>query len=310
MLPAFLTTILFALSGVSGKRVTNFMGGTEANFWRLTMAAALLALYAHNLGTRPGGTGFELLFISGCIGFGMGDLALFQAYPRIGSRLTLLLVHCLASPFAAVTEWLWLEHRLTGAEMLCGLIILGGVLLALAPGQHLEVTRRKLWTGVVFALLAAYGQGFGAVLSRKAYGVIDAAGGHIDGISAAYHRMLGGLLVSGIFVLLVKRHEIVGNFIRERTELAPGVPVHPDRWRKGWFWLVINGLAGPALGVSCYQWALLSKGTGVVLPIVAITPLVVVPMSRILEGERPSKRSLVGGFIAVVGAVMLALVSR
>jgi len=135
-------------------------------------------------------------------------------------------------------------------------------------------------------------------------------GGRIDGISAAYHRMLGGLLVSALFVLLVKRHEIVGNFFRERAELAPGVPVHPDRWRKGWIWLIVNALAGPALGVSCYQWALWWKGTGVVLPIVAITPLVVVPMSRIMEGERPSRRSLVGGAIAVVGAVLLAYVSR
>lgn len=310
MLPAFLTTVLFAISGVSGKRVTTLMGGTEANFWRLSLAAALLALYTYSFGTAPGGAGFEILFISGCIGFGLGDLALFQAYPRIGSRLTLLLVHCLASPFAALTEWFWLGHRMSPAEMLCGLTILSGVGLALAPGQHLEITRRKLWVGVLFALVAAYGQGFGAVLSRKAYEVVNASGGHIDGISAAYHRMLGGLLVSGVFVLLVKRRDVWRNFAGNPVEMSPGKPLHPDRWRKGWFWLVINGLSGPALGVSCYQWALLSKGTGVVLPIVAITPLVVVPMSRVLEGERPSKRSLVGGVIAVAGAVMLTLVSR
>lgn len=310
MLPAFLTTILFAISGVSGKRVTTLMGGTEANFWRLSLAAVLLALYAHNFGAAPGGAGFTILFISGCIGFGLGDLALFQAYPRIGSRLTLLLVHCLASPFAAVTEWLWLGHHMTTAEVLCGLIILSGVALALAPGQHLEITRRKLWIGVLFGMVAAYGQAFGAVLSRKAYGVMAEAGEPIDGISAAYHRMLGGLLISGIFMLVVKRRDIWHMLAGEPAEAAPGVPVNPDRWRKGRFWLVVNALSGPALGVSCYQWALLSKGTGIVLPIVAITPLVVVPLSRLMEGEQPSKRSLVGGVIAVLGAVLLTSVSR
>ena len=65
-------------------------------------------------------------------------------------------------------------------------------------------------------------------------------------------------------------------------------------------------LAGPALGVSCYQWALQTTKTGVVLPIVAITPLVIIPFSRYLEGERPTARSLAGGLVAVLGAVALA----
>jgi drug/metabolite transporter (DMT)-like permease len=44
-----------------------------------------------------------------------------------------------------------------------------------------------------------------------------------------------------------------------------------------------------------------------VLPIVATTPLVIIPLSYLLEGERPSRRSLAGGAIAVAGAVALAL---
>jgi len=47
-----------------------------------------------------------------------------------------------------------------------------------------------------------------------------------------------------------------------------------------------------------------------VLPIVAITPLVIIPFSTYLEGERPTVRSLVGGVIAVAGAVALAKVGH
>jgi drug/metabolite transporter (DMT)-like permease len=36
----------------------------------------------------------------------------------------------------------------------------------------------------------------------------------------------------------------------------------------------------------------------------------VVPFAAWLEGERPSKRSLIGGVIAVAGAVLLAMGSR
>jgi len=45
-----------------------------------------------------------------------------------------------------------------------------------------------------------------------------------------------------------------------------------------------------------------------VLPIVATTPLVIIPFSYLLEGERPSVRSLAGGAVAVAGAVALTLV--
>jgi drug/metabolite transporter (DMT)-like permease len=51
---------------------------------------------------------------------------------------------------------------------------------------------------------------------------------------------------------------------------------------------------------------LATRPTGVVLPIVATTPIVVIPFARLVEGERPRKRSLVGGAIAVAGAVVLA----
>jgi len=39
---------------------------------------------------------------------------------------------------------------------------------------------------------------------------------------------------------------------------------------------------------------------------VATTPLVIIPFSCLLEGERPTGRSLVGGAVAVAGAVALA----
>jgi drug/metabolite transporter (DMT)-like permease len=39
---------------------------------------------------------------------------------------------------------------------------------------------------------------------------------------------------------------------------------------------------------------------------VATTPIVVIPFARLLEGEHPRRRSLIGGAIAVAGAVLLS----
>jgi drug/metabolite transporter (DMT)-like permease len=309
MLAAFLTTILFSISAVCGNRTARLLGGTEANFWRLSFAAALLATYAHGLGGGLAGSTFPIFLVSGCIGFGIGDMALFQALPRLGSRLSVMLTLCLSSPIAALIEWLWLGTGLSLAEIVCGLVILAGVALALAPGKHLQIAKRELSWGLSFGLLASFCQALGAVLSRKAFAVAAAAGENIDGITAAYQRIVGGVAVSALLLLLVKRDSIPDALLGGSGESDATRHARPDRWRQAWPWVLANGLAGPALGVSCYQWALKTTPTGVVLPIVAITPLVIIPFSYHLEGERPTLRSLTGGALAVLGAAGLAWVT-
>ncbi len=304
MLGAILATILFSFSAVSGARVAKLMGGTEANFWRLCLATLCLAAVAHTFGAGLAGSGFYIFILSGCIGFGLGDVSLFQAYPRLGSRLTILIVHCLAAPFAGLVEWLWLGTTLSVAQMLCGAVVLVGVAVALTPEHETHEQRRQFGTGIFFAVLGAVGQGGGVVLSRKAYELCRLAEQPMDGITAAYQRILGGVIISGLALLVVKRQ-----FLLARTEAvaASGDMSTTEKWRKCWKWIAFNALAGPTLGVSCYQWALKTTPSAVVLPIVALSPLVVMPFARWLEQERPTKRSTVGAVIAVTGAVVLAL---
>jgi drug/metabolite transporter (DMT)-like permease len=260
VLPAFLTTILFSISAVCAQRTSKVLGGVEANFWRLILATTLLALWAHTIGQGLGGKAFPIFLLSGVLGFGLGDAALYQALPRIGSRLSILLVHCLAAPFAAATEWLWLGTGMSLTQMIAATMILSGVALALAPGRHLQISRGMFWTGIAFGVLAAIGQGLGAVLSRHAYQVAKRAGEHIDGLTAAYQRILAGVAVA--FVVWV--------FVKMRGQ-KPEMGDETDRSRI-WPWVLINAASGPAIGVGCYQWALSQRGTGVVLPMVWFFP--------------------------------------
>ena len=291
MVAAFLTTVLFSISAVCGRRTAQLVGGMEANFWRLLFAAGLLAIYAHVWGGGLRGVAFPIFLISGVIGFGIGDTALFQTLPRLGSRLSVMMVLCLSSPIGGLLEWMWLGTKLTRAEIVCALVILVGVAVALAPSGHIETTRRQFIYGILFGLLAAVCQALGAVLSRKAFAV--AGSDSVDGITAAYQRIVGGVAVSGLLLL----------FWRSSADAAD----RKERWRKAWPWMLANGLSGPALGVSCYQFALKNTPTGVVLPIVALTPIVIIPFARYIEGERPTLRSLIGGAVAVAGAAALAV---
>jgi drug/metabolite transporter (DMT)-like permease len=298
MLAAFLAIVLFSFSAITGRRLSHFVTGTQANMVRLILAATVLGTLAHLLGGQIRRDAFPFLFLSGCVGFGIGDLAMFQAYPRLGSRRTMVMIQCLAAPFGGLLEWLWLHHAPTFEQALYGVIILTGVGLALMPGKYEAQPTHGLVPGILFGTLSAFCQGAGAVISRKAYGVAETAGYRFhtpaDGINAAFQRTLGGILISIVF------------FAYLQAVHKPDATRKND-WRTGWRWVIANSMAGPAFGVSCYQWALMTEKTSIVLPIVATTPLVVMPLAHYMEGDRITWRTVLGGVIAVVGVIGLTL---
>ena len=298
MVAAFLTTLFFSLSTIFANRSLRAVGATRANLGRLLFAALVLGAYAHLFGGGVGGAGRDWLLLSGVIGMGLGDLAVFAALPLLGSRLTVLMTQCLAAPLAIVAEWLWLGTVLTGTQLLWGFVILGGVLVALLPSRSSppKVTIRPI--GFLIGFLAACGQGFGAVVSRKGNALAALAGEPIDGLTAAYQRILGGLAITLIWLAA-----------RALLSAKPSVPTPPEPappWR-AYLWIPANAGCGAIIGVSCYQWSLATTPSGIVLPIVACTPLVIIPLSYWLENERPTRRSLLGGIIAVAGCIALAL---
>lgn len=298
MFAAFLTTIFFSLSAIFANRSISAVGATRANLGRLLFALLCLGLYAHLAGGGLDGAGRNWFLLSGIVGMGLGDLATFAALPRLGSRLTLLMTQCLAAPLAMLAEWLWLGTTLRPGQIAWSFVILIGVAVALLPTREnppkVTITQLGLW----FGFLSACGQGFGAVLSRQANALTAAAGQPIDGITAAYQRIVGGLVITVAFFAV-------------RACLAkPDPNEHPTAtppWRC-YLWIPANALCGAVIGVSCYQWSLATTPSGIVLPIVATTPLIVVPLSYWLEGERPTLRSLAGGLIAVTGVIALTFV--
>lgn len=298
MVFAFITCALFAIGAVAARLLVTRLGSMLANFLRLGVATVFLAAWAFIGGHGVEGSGLVWFVLSGVVGFGFGDIALYFALPRIGARLTMLLTQCLAAPFAALVEWLWLGTTLTGIELLLGGIVLGGIALALVPKDNLHIEPGKLVPGIVWGIIAAAGQGGGAVLSRKAFDLSLSAGIEIDGGTAAFQRVIGGVVVAWVAWLLLRKR---ADEKRSREIL----PVFREARPFGT--LMITALFGPVLGVAAFQWALATAPSGLVLPVVGLTPIAVIPVSYWLEGDRPKPRSIVGGVIAVAAAIALAM---
>lgn len=289
MIAAMGTLVFFAVTPVFARRAALLLGSLRANFWRLVVAAGFLGLWAHLAGSGLRGAAFTWFFFGGIVGFGVGGAAMFQSLPRLGSNLSTLIVQCGSAVVAASVEWQWLGTRLMPIQVGCVVVTLGGISLGLLPGSLPQASVRTWAVGVGWAALAAVGQGVGAVISRKAFATAAAWGERVDPGTAAYQRVLGGLLVAALLVLPV--------LLRKAERTADG--------RRAWRWVGLNALTGPVLGVTCFQWALRTTPAGIVQPIVAAAPLLTIPLAAWLEGARPRANYYAGACLAVAGVTGL-----
>ena len=300
MVPAVVTAFLYALSAVCSQRATRIFGPLQANAARLTIACVVLGFLtwtvdaARNVPSLHAEVWPALLW-SGLAGFGLGDVTMFLAYPKLGSRLTLLTVYSAATLFAAAGDWWLLGEPLRGPQWTGVAAILGGLGMVLWPDGR-ERRRAQALPGIILAVLAGFGQALGTVLSGRANGIAAASGVAVHGISQAFQRSVAGAAVAVAAWLVVRA-------------LAPALSSADTsrEWRHRPFWLGATALCGPVIGVSCYQWARLTVPSAVVVAVAATSTLLVIPLARAVEKDVPGRRQVAGTLLAAAGVVWLCL---
>ncbi|HKJ90381.1 MAG TPA: EamA family transporter, partial [Oceanipulchritudo sp.] len=232
----------------------------------------------------------------------------FYALPRLGSRLTLLMAQCVAAPIAGIAEWIWMGTTISLLQVVAIGVVLIGITIALAPKKMPAASLPVFLAGIAFGFLAAFGQGLGAVLSRKAYALANSAGNWTGeqtvsesiwmGATTGYQRLIGGALVILAFYLL--------SFVVRSWRSLPRSGHAADPLSSKMRFVLLNAAAGPIFGVICFQWALATTPSAIVQPIIAMTPLAVMPMAWFLEGDRPGRRAITGSLVSVCGVILLA----
>lgn len=304
MIPALLTTGLFALAGICATQSAKHFGPLRANLGRLIVAVLLLGLWAHAWGGGHGGGRLGTLVLAGAIGFGAGGWCMFQAFPRLGSTLSLLVVECAAAITATLLAWTFLGAALTGPQIGLGLLILGGVIFALGPYSLPPTTRRQRLAGAGFAALAACGQGLSWTLTKWVFMDLQQAGIRLDQLTVAYQRLLGGLALAATLYL--------GLALAARLRGRP-VPDTPARKAAPRYllWIPANALAGPVLGVSCMLWAIsLVDNPGLVQAVVATATLFTVPLAKRLEDRTFRANYFIGAAISLAAVAAMVIHHR
>ena len=288
------TSFCFAAAGRA-------LGAGTVNLVRSFLALVpLLALNLLILGTPwpdASPTAIAWLAASGLVGLALGDQFLFGALVDLGPRLAVLLM-TLAPVFAALLGWWMLGEVLGGLALLGMATTLAGIAWVVSertPEGSGPVRSKAVRTrGLILGVLAAAAQGFGVVLAKE--GMV---GGDIEPLAAQLVRMTAGAAVLGLaWIAIGPRSWLVGS---RRDD-------GPPRVGRGAVLGILGGtILGPVVGVWLSLIAVRRLDAGVASTLMAMSPVLVLPFSRLLERERLGWRAILGAAVAVAGVAILAL---
>jgi drug/metabolite transporter (DMT)-like permease len=271
----------------AGRRV----GSLAVNLIRLVLAVFLLGAFTWLMRGLPLPTDASVhawvwLSISGLVGFTIGDLCLFRAFVVVGARISMLLM-TLVPVITALMGYLVIGEVLSARELLGMALTMGGVSTVVwerRPNAEGGLERLPL-AGILLGLAGAAGQAVGLVLSK--YGM-----GSYDAFAATHIRVLAGTLgFAVVFTLTGWWPRVRAAFSDGRAMVATG----------------IGAIFGPFLGVSLSLLAVQYTEAGVAATLIALTPVMIIPVSVLVYRERVVWPTVVGAMVAVAGSALLFL---
>lgn len=289
---ALATAFCWTITALAFESASKKVGSIAVNIIRLVMALVLLSLYSWF--TR--GLLFPLdadartwywLILSGFIGFVVGDLFLFEAFARIGSRISMLIM-TLVPPITAILGWFILGEVMKPTHLAGMLATIGGISLVIfqrsKPGTPKSFFNYPI-KGLFFAFLGAVGQAGGYVLSK--YGM-----GEFDPFAATQIRVIAGIFGFTIVIGFFRRWKSVFGAVKQRNPMLL---------------MLLGATFGPFLGVSLSLMAAQHTSTGIASTIMAIAPILIIPPTLILFKQPVTWKELVGAAISVGGVSLFFL---
>jgi drug/metabolite transporter (DMT)-like permease len=290
---ALLTAFCWAGSSLFFTHAGRLVGSMVVNRMRLAFAVAfLMAAHQILLGqlipVDAGPDRWIWLGASGVVGLVLGDAALFQTFVLIGPRLGTLIMS-LVPVISTLIAWVFLGERLLWLQTAGILIAVTGIIAVVSERGNggLAMDRKHYLTGVLFGLLGVVGQAAGMVLAKRGLG------GDFPPLSGVLMRMLCALVVLWAFTLLRGQ---------ARATLKT-VAANRNALRS----IIGGSIVGPFLGVWLSLIAIQSTFVGIASTLMALTPIIMVPIVKYGFKERVSRWSVVGTLVSLSGVAIILL---
>ena len=293
-LAALATAVCWAFSSVFFTAASKQIGALAVNRVRLIFAVLFLlvthtALTGALLPLNAEPYRWLWLGLSGIVGLVIGDTLLFKCYTLIGNRLGTLIMAG-APVLSTLLALLFLGEHPSLAGILGMLLCVSGIaVVVLERGGNgaAAADPRSFAIGLLYGLGGAAGQAVGLVLSKAGLG------GGFPAISGVMIRMLVALLVIWSLTLLARQ----GGATLRALGKERSVPLN----------LLGGSLVGPFIGVWLSQIAVQQTYVGVASTLMAITPIVLLPIARWYYKEAVSTRAVLGTLLALAGVAVIFL---
>jgi len=222
----------------------------------------------------------------------LGDTLLFQSYLMVGTRIGMLIMS-LNPIFGALLAWPLLGETLQPLELVAMTLALGGatwVVLERSGDQQrtTAVARRTYVIGLALALAAGLCQALGLIIAKR--GLAD----NFSPLSAVAMRMSVAMSAMWLWALVAGQ---AGPTIRTlRNDHIADLAIFG------------GAFAGPFLGVWLSLIAVQSVRVGIASTLMAMTPVLLLPLVHWIYHEKITPRAIIGTCVAVVGVAAMFLV--
>jgi drug/metabolite transporter (DMT)-like permease len=289
---AVVTAFCWALSSIFFARAGDQVGSVIVNRMRLLFAVILLVAAHFILQGQviPLNAGLDRWFwlgISGIVGLIVGDACLLQSYVLIGARIATLIM-AVVPVISTLLAWIFLGEKLNVIEISGISLAVTGicvVILERSSEDHQRIDKRRYVIGVLYGFGGALGQALGLVLAKR--GLAN----DFPALSAVVIRMLVAMSAMWIGTFFLKQARPTIQCVLEKRDALK--------------FIVLGSLVGPFIGVWMSLVAIQNTYVGLASTLMALTPVIMLPIVRWVFKERVSQRAVVGTFVSIIGVAVI-----
>jgi len=286
---AVLTAVCWSFGSLLFTAAGRRIGSNAVNQIRLWFALGFLLIihflvFGIPFPIHAGNPAFFWLGLSGFVGYVLGDSMLFESFLLIGPRLAMLLM-TLVPIFSSILGYFFLGESMNGMEMLAVAGTVGAIAWVVTePKPRNGEVHPHYALGVLMGAGGALGQALGLLFAKNGL-----AGG-LSPISANLIRVFVAAVAIGL--ISVFRGRLLSHFkkLKVRPVLAQ---------------LLGAAFMGPVLGVVLSLAAIAYTRIGIASTLMSLSPLFLIPLSRLFFKEHISARAIVGTAVAFTASALL-----
>lgn len=277
------TALCWAIAARLFRGTGNAFSPLTMNFWKGLISIGILAVVLVFVQPVSLSTSTIVwLLISGFIGIGIGDTCFFKALQSIGDSQAVLVAETLAPLFTALFAMAFIGEWITWQQWVGVAVVLLSVDMVIKARKR-STTHVFATSGYLYGVAAALCQAIGAVVSRDILST-----GDIDAASAAFLRLVGGMVFVVPFIAITK------------TRYMPVI----ENGTRVWPAFMMATLLGTTAAIYLQMFAFAYAKAAVVQTLIATSALMSLGVAWVL-GEKATKATFMWSAVALVGVAIL-----